>query len=388
MSADEQYEYVVVGLGALGSATAYHLARSGHRVLGIEQFELGHVRGASHDTSRILRHSYHTPAYVGLTFAAYADWAGLEADSGQRLVTQVGGLDLFPPAAAIPMDDYTTSMAALGVGHEILDRTQIADRWPQFALPHGTVGLYQERGSIVPAARGTAAMQDQARRFGAVLADGVRVDRIEPLADGAVVHASGRAVRARRVVLCCDAWTNQVLHGLDVALPLTVTLEQVTYFQPEDPTPFQPGRMPLWIWMDDPAYYGFPCYGEATLKAARDCSGLEVSGDDRSFVPDPERLAALAAFMASTLPGSGPAVRSKTCLYTLTPDRDFVLDVLPGHESVLVGLGAGHAFKFAPTLGRLLAELASSGECVEDVTPFALDRDALTKPDQAVHWLV
>jgi sarcosine oxidase len=79
---DDEYEYVVVGLGALGSATAYHLARSGHRVLGLEQFELGHARGASHDTSRILRHSYHTPGYVGLTFAAYADWAGLEADSG------------------------------------------------------------------------------------------------------------------------------------------------------------------------------------------------------------------------------------------------------------------------------------------------------------------
>jgi sarcosine oxidase len=388
MSSDEQYEYVVVGLGALGSATAYHLARRGQRVLGLEQFELGHVRGASHDTSRILRHSYHTPGYVGLTFAAYEDWARLEADTGERLVTQVGGLDLFPPAAAIPMDDYTTSMAAHGVVHDLLDRADIAARWPQFALPEGTIGVYQERGSIVPAARGTAAMQAQARRLGATLVDRVRVERIEPLADAVVIHASGRSVRARRVVLCCDAWTNQVLDDLNVALPLTVTLEQVTYFQPADPTPFQPGRMPLWIWMDDPAYYGFPCYGEATLKGARDCSGIEVSGDHRSFDPDPARLAELAEFMSSTLPGSGPVVRSKTCLYTLTPDRDFVLDAVPGHESVLVGLGAGHAFKFAPTVGRLLAELASTGDCSADVTPFALDRDALTKPDQAVHWLV
>jgi len=385
---DAEYEYVVVGLGALGSATAYHLARGGHRVLGLEQFELGHVRGASHDTSRILRHSYHTPGYVGLTFAAYADWADLEADSGERLVTQVGGLDLFPPAAAIPVDDYTTSMAAKGVVHEVLDRAGIAARWPGFALPAGTVGLYQERGSIVPAARGTAAMQGQARRFGATLVDRVRVDRIEPLADAVLVHAAGRSVRARRVVLCCDAWTNSVLQSLGSALPLTVTQEQVTYFEPEDPTTFGPGRMPLWIWMDDPAYYGFPCYGESTVKAARDCSGIEVSGDDRSFDPDPARLAELAAFMAATLPGSGPPVRSKTCLYTLTPDRDFVLDTVPGYESVVVGLGAGHGFKFAPTFGRLLAELASTGGCREDVTPFALDRDALTRPDHPVHWLV
>ena len=113
MTASSDYDYVVVGLGALGSATAYHLAKGGHTVLGLEQFELGHARGASHDTSRILRHSYHTPGYVALTFAAYDDWASLEADSGERLVTQVGGLDLFPPGAATAVDDYAKSMSAL-----------------------------------------------------------------------------------------------------------------------------------------------------------------------------------------------------------------------------------------------------------------------------------
>jgi sarcosine oxidase len=385
---DEQYEYVVVGLGALGSAAAYHLARRGHRVLGLEQFELGHVRGASHDTSRILRHSYHTPAYVGLTFAAYTDWASLEADAGERLVTPVGGLDLFPPGAAIGMEDYTTSMSARGVAHEVLDRAGIAARWPQFTLPEGSVGLFQQRGAIVPAARGTAALQEQARRFGATLVDRAQVERIETRANGAVVHVSGRSVRAGRVIVCCDAWTNSALRGLGVALPLTVTQEQVTYFAPDDAALFQPGRMPLWIWMDDPAYYGFPCYGEPTVKAARDCGGREVSGDTRSFTPDAGRLEELAAFMAATLPASGPPVRSTTCLYTLTPDRDFVLDAVPGHDAVLVGLGAGHGFKFAPTLGRLLAELASSGTCSEDVAPFALDRGALTEPDQPVHWLV
>ena len=188
--------------------------------------------------------------------------------------------------------------------------------------------------------------------------------------------------------MCADAWTNRVLEGVGLALPLTVTLEQVTYFQPADPSPYQPGRMPLWIWMDDPSYYGFPCYGEATLKAARDCSEIEVTADDRPFDPDPARLRGLTDFMAATIPGSGPAVRSKTCLYTLTPDRDFVVGPVPGCESVLVGLGAGHSFKFAPTIGRLLAELATTGECSEDVSPFALDRDALTTPGQPVHWLV
>ncbi len=384
---DLSFEYVVVGLGALGSATAYQLAKGGHRVLGLEQFDLGHARGASHDTSRILRHSYHTPDYVGLTFAAYDDWASLETDSAEPLVTQVGGLDLFPPDAAIPIDDYTTSMTAHDVTYETLDRAAITRRWPQFAVPEGTVGLYQERGSIVPAGRGTAVMQAQARRFGATLRDQTPVVALEPGDDLVTVVTADATYRARRVVVCADAWTNRVLAGL-VALPLTVTLEQVTYFRPADARPYQPGLLPLWIWMDDPAYYGFPCYGEATVKAARDCSEIVVTGDDRPFEPDPERLQGLTDFMAVTLPGSGPPVRSKTCLYTLTPDRDFVLSPVPGHESVLVGLGAGHSFKFAPTFGRLLAELAATGECSEDVSAFGLGRDALTKPDQPVHWLV
>jgi sarcosine oxidase len=388
MTASGDYEYVVVGLGALGSATAYHLAKGGHTVLGLEQFEFGHARGASHDTSRILRHSYHTPGYVALTFAAYDDWAALEADTGERLVTQVGGLDLFPPGAATAIDDYTTSMSALGVAYETLDDAEVQRRWPQFAVPADTVGLYQERASVVPAARGTAAMQAQARRFGATLADHAPVERIEARGRGAVVHFGDRSVCARGVVVCADAWTTRLLADLEVPVPLTVTLEQVTYFQPADPAPFQPGRMPLWIWMDDPAFYGFPCYGEPTVKAARDCSEIPVTGDDRPFDPDPSRLAELLDFMARTLPASGPPVRSKTCLYTLTPDRDFVLSALPGNEAVVVGLGAGHGFKFAPTFGRLLAELVTTGKTNCDLTAFSLDREALTRPDYPANWRI
>jgi sarcosine oxidase len=382
-------EYMVVGLGALGSATAYQLARKGHDVLGLERFAFGHRRGASHDTSRILRHSYHTPDYVRLTFEAYGDWARLEADSGERLVTTVGGLDLFPPLAAIPPADYTASMAALGVEFDLLARDDIADRWPQFAVPDGTVGIFQQRGSIVPAARGTAVMQDLARRHGAQLHDETPVTGVRDLgAAGVEVETGDTSYRCRRLVVCADAWTNDLLAGLEWSLPLTVTLEQVTYFAPDEPGRFAPGRLPLWIWMDDPSYYGFPCFGEQTVKAAEDCGGPVVSGDTRWFEPDLGRVAQLADFMSRTLPGSGRPVRSLTCLYTLTPDRDFVLGHVPGHESVLVGLGAAHGFKFAPTLGRLLAGLASTGEPGFDLAPFSPDRPALRESHAPVHWLV
>jgi sarcosine oxidase len=385
----KQVDYVVVGLGALGSAAAMELAARGHEVVGLERFELGHDRGASHDTSRILRHSYHTPAYVRLTREAYADWARLEEAAGVELVTRVGGLDLFPPLAAIPAIDYTTSLDEVGVDYELLDPGGVAARWPQFRLPNGTVALHQADAAVVPAGRGTRVLQEQARRHGADLRERTPVLGVEDLGGhGISVATTSGSLRCRRLVVCADAWVNDVLAGLGAHVPVEVTLEQVTYFEPPDPSAFAGDRMPLWIWMDDPSYYGFPCYGEATVKAAQDCGGPRIVPDRRTSERDAAMEARLAAFVGGLLPDAGAPVRSLRCQYTLTPDRDFVLSVVPGHESVVVGLGAAHGFKFAPTFGRLLADLAVDGVTTSDISAFGMDRRALTDPDFDAHWLV
>jgi sarcosine oxidase len=173
-----------------------------------------------------------------------------------------------------------------------------------------------------------------------------------------------------------------------VTVPLEVTLEQVTYFRPERPDELAPGRLPLWIWMDDPSFYGFPCYGEPTVKAAQDCGGPVVDPDARTDEVDPGMQRLLADHLREMLPGVGEPVRSLRCQYTLTPDRDFVLSPVPGHEDVLVGMGAAHGFKFAPTFGRLLADLAVDGRTATDVTAYRMDRPALTDPGYQAHWLV
>lgn len=384
-----QVDFVVAGLGALGSATAYELASRGHRVVGLERFALGHTNGASHDTSRILRHSYHTPAYVRLTQEAYADWARLELASGRRLVTKVGGLDLFPPQAAIPPIDYVDSLSEVGIEHEVLDAADVAARWPQFALASDVMALYQRDAAIVPAALGTRTMQEQATMSGAELRPHSPVTGVRDLGErGMEVATDTDTIRCRGLAVCADAWVNDVVGHLGVQVPVEVTLEQVTYFQPEDPARFAPERMPLWIWMDDPSYYGFPGYGEATIKAAQDCGGPIVDPERRTSDRDRAMEQRLAAFMGDLLPGSGRPVRSSRCQYTLTPDRDFVIAPVPGHPSVVVGLGAAHGFKFAPTFGRLLADLVADGGTGTDLTDFRLDRPALTDPDYAAHWLV
>ncbi len=384
----ETFDVAVLGLGGLGSATAYHLARRGVSVVGLERFALGHDRGASHDTSRILRHSYHTPGYVRLTCEAYDDWAALEDDAREQLVTVVGGLDLFPPEPAIGMADYVDSLTALAIPHELLDVAAITERWPQFVLPEGTVGLLQERGSIVPAARTTAALQRRARARGAVLRDESPVTGIRDLGASVEVDAGGTTYSCGAVVICADAWTNDLLGPLGTTVPLTVTLEQVTYFRPPDPSAFAPGRLPLWIWMDEPSFYGFPTYGEPTIKAAQDCGGPVVDPETRGFDPDQAMQDRLAAHVAAMLPGSGPPERSVRCQYTLTHDRDFLMDTVPGHPSVVVGLGAAHGFKFVPTFGRILADLAMTGSTTSGISAFGFDRPALTDPGFAPNWMV
>jgi sarcosine oxidase len=384
-----EVEYVVVGLGALGSAAAWQLARRGASVVGLEQFALGHSRGASHDTSRIIRHSYHTPAYVDLTFAAYDDWADLEAASGQRLVTITGGIDLFPPGAAIDIRTYTSSMDACDVSYDVLSAEFAMARWPQFALPAGTSVLYQARTGIVPAAVGTAAMQRLAVEAGAQLLGESGVTGLRDLGGQLEVDAGGRRYRCRRVIVTADAWTNDVLGHLDVHLPLVVLQEQVTYVQPTDASSFAAERFPVWIWMDDPSFYGFPCFGATTVKSAEDCGGHRVDPHTRSGDVEPVAERRLVDFLARLIPRAGTdVVSSKTCLYTLTPDRDFALGPLPGHDGVIVGLGAAHGMKFAPTFGRLLADLAIDGVTAADLSPFAPARPALTQPVTSTSWLV
>jgi sarcosine oxidase len=382
----ERFDVVVVGLGGLGSAAAWELARRGRRVLGLERFALGHARGASHDTSRILRHSYHTPAYVRLTQEAYADWAVLERETEWSLVTRTGGLDLFPPDPAIPSMDYTAAMDEVGIGYAVLDADDVMARWPQLRLPAGTLALHQPDAAIVPAGRTTAVLHDAARRHGAELRDRTPVLGLEDLGSALRLSTPHGEVECGGVVVTADAWVNDVVGHLGLTIPLEVTLEQVTYFALERPQDFL--DLPLWIWMDDPSFYGFPPYGEATVKAAQDCGGPVVSPDDRTSDPDPGMEALLVEHLSRMLPGVGPAVRRLRCQYTLTPDRDFVLAPVPGHERVVVGLGAAHGFKFVPTFGRVLADLVTTGETSSDVSPFSLDRPALTQPGYRTHRLV
>ncbi len=374
-----EYDAIVLGLGGIGSGAAYWLAKSGARVLGIEQFELGHARGESHDHSRIIRLSYVTPAYVRLAKEAYRAWDALERDAGERLVFRTGGLDLGPAGGAIPLEGYADAMAACGVPFEWLDAGEIRRRWPAFELEDGVRGLFQEDGGIVAAERATAAHQRMARAFGATLLEAAEATLLGSDGGEIRVEADGRRYTAGRLIVAAGPWTARILEFFGIRIPLEVTKEQAMYFAARDLERFAFGRFPVWIWMDDPSFYGFPVFGEAdAVKITQDAGGRAVDPDTRGFDEDAEITRRVTEFLAHRLPAAlGPRKVVKTCLYTLTPDRDFVIDRLPGHSNVCVAVGAGHAFKFASVIGRILSDLAPGVSVPPAIADFSLGRAIL-----------
>jgi sarcosine oxidase len=367
----ETFEVAVVGMGALGSAAAYHLARRGARVVAFEQYELGHVRGASHDTSRIVRTSYGAPEYVRLAQSAYRDWDDLQQESGERLLTITGGVIFIPTDGPYSASDFTAALTECEVPHELLTPAEVHARWPQFRIPENVETVYTPDSGIAHASRTVATLQLRARALGADIRDRTAVEALEPDGDGVIVRTANGTVRAQKVIVAADAWTNTLLEPLGAAIPLDIMQEQVTYFRPEDPEPLGADRLPVWIWEDDECYYGFPTFGEPTVKAARDVSENRMTPAERTFVPSRELADELGEFVHGLLPGAGSELRTVTCQYALTPDRRFVLGPLSEHPDIIVALSAGHGFKFTPAFGRILSELALDGETSDDISAFA-----------------
>ena len=380
---------VVIGCGGLGSAATYWLSRAaGGRVLALERHGLGHDHGASQDHSRIIRYAQHQDAYAALAPAAYAAWRDVERVSDQTLVTETGGLVIEDVEARSGLDTggrnlggYAAVADRHGVDFDLLDARGIEARWPQFRLAGTEQAMYQRRTGIVDA----APRQRHPRRAGprARRGDPRALPRARPAPHPRRRRGRHSTTRwsapstsssppTRAPTRCSTAWST---------IPLTVLQEQVTYYATPNLLDFSPARFPVFMWHGADNFYGFPVYGEVATKLGQHMGGHEVTADSRTFEPDPLRQKRQEAFLAEHLPGfGGPELYTKTCLYTIPPDQHYVIDTVPGEPRVSVGVGAGHAFKFASLIGKILADLATTGGTRHPIGAFGLDRPALTDP--------
>lgn len=384
---DKDYEVIVIGCGGLGSAALYWLSRElGSSVLGLEQFRLGHERGASQDHSRIIRLAQHQSEYAALAPHAYEAWAEIEAESDVQVLFKTGGLVIEAPDERDPekvgtrnVDGYVAAFEEYGFDYELLDPDELMRRWPQFHLEGSERAIFQEDSGLVDARKANAVHVALARARGATVLEETPVRAVRPNGEGVEVVTDGRTYLADRVVVASDAWTNEVLREAGVRIPLTVTQEQVTYYATPNLKEFSPERFPVFMWHGADNFYGFPVYGEVATKLGQHMGGHEVTAETRTFEPDPVRIERYHDFLGRYIPGFlGPELYTKTCLYTIPPDQNFVLDTLPEHPQISAAIGAGHAYKFAGLIGRILSELALDGESALPIGAFRLDRPAIS----------
>lgn len=370
------YDVIVAGIGAMGSAAAYHLARRGKRVLGLERFDIPHTRGSSHGETRIIRLAYsEDPSYVLLLRRAYELWRALQSRAGEQLLHLTGSIDA-GPAGSWVFKGSLQSCLEHDLEHEVLTSAEITTRFPGYRLPRETMAVFQPEGGFLLPERCIVAFVEAAQAEGAEIHAREQALHWEPVGDGVRVVTDRGAYEADRLVLTAGAWAGRMLPFLEgLAVPERQVL---AWLQPHNLARFRPDAFPVFnLLVEEGRYYGFPVHGVPGFKFGR-YHHLEevVDPDDHDREPRPEDERMLRAFAARYFPeGEGPTMSLVTCLFTNTPDKHFLIDVHPEYPQVsFASPCSGHGFKFASVVGEIMADLAEHGGTRHDIDLFRLGR--------------
>jgi len=372
------YDAIVVGLGVMGSATSWALARGGVRVLGLDQFQPGHARGSSHGESRIIRQLYFEhPLYVPIVQRAYALWAELESEGNVELLYLGGGLTLGPAGGRI-IPGARDAARRHGLTYDELNADAVAKRFPAIRPPADYVGLWDPRGGYVRADLAIQAFQSVARRRGATLHFQEPMVQWRADATGVTVETAQAHYRADHLVLCMGPWAGRSV--ADLNLPLVVERQVLVWFDPPSaPDLFDGTRFPIFVYEYRTGHtaYGFPRV-PGGVKAAVFHGGEMVPNPD---VVQPAVTAAeievVRDALISAFPGLAAATvrASASCLFTNAPDSRFVVGRHPAYSHVLLcSPCSGHGFKFAPAIGEINADLLTRGASSFDLSPFEVTR--------------
>jgi sarcosine oxidase len=364
----DAYDAIVVGQGAMGSATTYQLARRGQRVLGLEMFRPGHDQGSSHGAHRMIRKSsLSDDGYVPLADRAFALWHQVEKESGQRLLEITGEVWLVDLENNPGLRTGVESSLRRGF-RETLDEGQLAARFPGFRLADGLTALYEADAGYLRCEAGIITHVELARRHGATIHQ--EEEATAWSVDGAGVRVDTRRgiYRADRLVITTGPWAAELLG--DLALPFQVERRVNGFFRPTRPDlwSLEQGAPDFLLEVPEGSFYGMPAIGDIGLKIGLSAGEATTARTIRRTIDDAE-IDFLRRVLDRYMPGaSGPAARRMTCMCTYTVDMDFIIDRHPRHEAVVFGCGfSGRGYKFAPTVGEILADLAIDGETRHDI---------------------
>ena len=371
------YDAIVIGLGAMGSATVYQLASHGIKVLGLEKFSLNHINGSSHGKTRIIRTSYfHNPFYVPLVKRAFELWSRAQAESGRDLIKMTGALLYGSPNSALITGGITCSKK-YALPYEIMDCQTAATRFPAFRADEKEVAFYEEGAGILFPEECISAHTSLAEKSGAKLHFNEPVTRLSFQNGGVEVTTASETYTADYLVLSPGAWLTTLVSEL--RLPLQTERQVVFWFKPRGSHEiFAPSRMPVYVWQMEGEkyyYYGVPDVGHG-VKAAKDHDGELTSPDQVRREVTREDEAPVRQFVKHHIPSLDDSpISSTTCLYTNTPDGHFIIDFHPDHKNVvIVSACSGHGFKFSSVIGEVVREMVQDGESKFDLSLFRISR--------------
>lgn len=363
---NKHFDVIVIGVGAMGASACFHLARTGVKVLGLEQFDIPHNLGSSHGHSRMIRKAYFEhPNYVPLLHRAYALWEEIESFSERKLLHKVGGLFIGPREKMLVAGALAAAKQH-GLPHELLNVTELKKRWPQFVIPEDWHALFEPDSGFLLPERAIAAYAEFALRSGAEIHGRETVRQWKRDGSAYIVRTDRETYASDRLVFCGGAWSAKLL--MDLNVKLNVTRQLMAWTWPHDPGQFELGHIPVWgiDSLDGGLFYGFPMSDEPPgMKFAHhlptekeidpDSCPREITNADRRSVE---------GILTRYLPAAdGPLLAMKTCMYTNSPDGHFIIDHLPQDPGVLIACGfSGHGFKFASVVGEQLAQACVIGK--------------------------
>jgi sarcosine oxidase len=369
------FDIIIAGLGATGSAAAYHLAGRGLRVLGLDRYHPPHALGSSHGASRVIRETaFEHPRYVPLARRAYENWRRLESDSGESLL-HVSGVLFVGPAEGALVAGTLGSARAHGVAHEVLDAHVLARRFPALRQVEGAVGVLEPGGGWLDPERSVAASLRLAAQRGVTLRFDEPVERWDRDGDGLVVTTTRARYQARRLLLAAGPWLPALLGEAAGGAAFTVERQVQHWFAPASDDAV---RLPIFIrQVPEGVFYAFPPAGDgAAIKMAVHHDGAPTTPDTVRRSVSPQEVATARALLERYVPAlAGAHRRAEVCLYTNAADGQFVIDRHPARPGVVVASPcSGFGFKFASAVGEILADLLQDRTPAFDLTPFRIGR--------------
>jgi len=372
-----KYDVIVIGAGSMGMAAGYFLSKSGKKTLLLDSFNPPHNKGSHHGETRIIRYAYaEGEEYVPFILRAQQLWVELEKETGKQVFIQTGVLNVGKEKSDF-IQNIMKSSEKYSLPLDVMDSEEIHQRWSGITLPNEFIGCYEPTSGVLKCEESIKAYQELAERNGATILSNSRVKDISVQNGGVTIKTDDKSFSADSLVVTAGAWSGSLLSMLDLDVPLTPVRKTFAWFYAKEAL-YHHHHFPAFAFETPQGlYYGFPSIDGSGLKVGRHDGGEQINPDEamKGFGEKQEDEGDLVGFLHQYIPNIGELKYGKTCMYTLTPDEKFIIDLHPKYSNVAIAAGfSGHGFKFSSAVGQALSNLIISGENDIDISQFSLNR--------------